>query len=416
MRVLLHDYSGHPFQVQLSRELANRGHHVLHVFSASVLTPRGAVLPREGDSPLLRIQGLSLGEQMSKYNFLKRRRQERRYASLLAALVRHEKPDLVVSANTPTEVQSRLFRECRRRGIAKVSWVQDIYGVAAYKILRKKLPIIGASIGHYYMWLDRRCARSSDALVLITDDFRDQMRAWGVVDEKITPIPNWAPISELPMRPRCNAWAKAHGLEKRLCFMYSGTLAMKHDPGMLLGLAEHFRNRPEFVLAVISEGRGVAWLEEQAKQAGLTNVRVFPFQPFEQMPDVLGTADVLLAILEPDAGTFSVPSKVLTYFCAGKSLLLSVPAENLAARTVLSAGAGRVVLPGDLEGFCTAAQELADNPALRLRFGERGREYAETYFDIDRIADKFEGVLRGALNRRAEVVDDAELAIAGDVM
>jgi len=30
MRLLIHDYAGHPFQVQLSRELARRGHSVTH--------------------------------------------------------------------------------------------------------------------------------------------------------------------------------------------------------------------------------------------------------------------------------------------------------------------------------------------------------------------------------------------------
>ncbi len=30
MRILVHDYSGHPFQAQLSRELARRGHDVVH--------------------------------------------------------------------------------------------------------------------------------------------------------------------------------------------------------------------------------------------------------------------------------------------------------------------------------------------------------------------------------------------------
>jgi len=30
MRIGIHDFSGHPFQVQLSRELASRGHEVVH--------------------------------------------------------------------------------------------------------------------------------------------------------------------------------------------------------------------------------------------------------------------------------------------------------------------------------------------------------------------------------------------------
>ena len=42
MRILVHDFSGHPFQMQLSRELARRGHDVLHVDCASYSRPEKA--------------------------------------------------------------------------------------------------------------------------------------------------------------------------------------------------------------------------------------------------------------------------------------------------------------------------------------------------------------------------------------
>ena len=35
MKIIVHDYAGHPFQVQLSRRLASRGHEVLHLYCAS---------------------------------------------------------------------------------------------------------------------------------------------------------------------------------------------------------------------------------------------------------------------------------------------------------------------------------------------------------------------------------------------
>ena len=34
MHIQVHDFSGHPFQAELSRELATRGHSVDHVYSA----------------------------------------------------------------------------------------------------------------------------------------------------------------------------------------------------------------------------------------------------------------------------------------------------------------------------------------------------------------------------------------------
>jgi putative colanic acid biosynthesis glycosyltransferase WcaI len=108
---------------------------------------------------------------------------------------------------------------------------------------------------------------------------------------------------------------------------------------------------------------------------------------------VLGSADVLTAILEPDAGVFSVPSKVLTYLCARRPLLLAVPAENLAAKIVDQNKAGLVVDPKDVQSFLKSADRLRREERQREIFANNARAYAESHFEIQAIADKFENFL-----------------------
>ena len=55
-----------------------------------------------------------------------------------------------------------------------------MYGVAAYRILKKKLPGLGHLIGRYFMSLDRRSARLSDHVVVITEDFEPAFERMGV--------------------------------------------------------------------------------------------------------------------------------------------------------------------------------------------------------------------------------------------
>ena len=57
MRIIVHDYVGHPFQVQLSRELARRGHEVLHLYCSSFVTPRGELTRRDDDPPGFNCRG-----------------------------------------------------------------------------------------------------------------------------------------------------------------------------------------------------------------------------------------------------------------------------------------------------------------------------------------------------------------------
>lgn len=394
MKIIVHDYAGHPFQVQLSRELAARGHDVLHLYCGSTHTPQAELRRREND-PAFEIRGISLSQRIPKTSFVRRLQLEMQYGPALVAECAAFNPEVVVSANTPSIPQVRLARWCAKNNVRLVSWIQDIYGLAAYRLLARKLPIVGHLAGRYFISLDKTSARLSDAIIVIADDFAEVLAKWGIGRGRIHTIHNWAPLEDMPLRPRDNAWSRRHEMVHGVRFIYSGTLAMKHNPALLLELARMLDRNSSGELIVVSEGAGVEWLAEQAAREEIGSLRCLGFQPFEVLPDVLGSADVLVAILEADAGVFSVPSKVLSYLCAGRPVLLAVPKENLAAKIVVECGAGPVVEPTDIRGFCAAAQTLIDSPKLREQYGRAARHYAETHFDIGRIGDQFEAILRG---------------------
>jgi len=394
MRILVHDYAGHPFQVQLSRALARRGHEVRHAYCASLPnTAHGALTRNDEDPAGFSVAGIRLKQPLDKYSYVRRWRQENEYGGLIAREVSRFRPEVVLSANTPLDAQHTLLAACPSQHIRFVFWLQDLLGVATHRVLRKKIPVIGEMIGRRYLGRERNLLRHSDAVVMITEDFRPILHEARVPDERLHVIENWAPLEEMPVRLRDNEWARDHGLADVRCLLYSGNLGMKHNPDLLLRLALKFKGQPDVRIVVVSEGLGADWLRE--RQGAFENLLVLGFQPFELLPDVLATADVLVALLEPDAGVFSVPSKVLSYFCAARPVLLAVPPENLAARITTRHGAGMVVPPDDPEAFVSAAGTLLADHALRESMGCNARAYSERAFDIDRITDDFEEILRG---------------------
>ncbi len=407
MRILVHDYSGHPFQVQLSRWLASpeaagpeaagpegRPHQVLHLYSSAIASPRGRLQPAPDDPPGFAVEPIDLPAPIDKYNPLRRARQERAYGRRLARRIAAFAPDVVLSGNCSPAIQRAAQRAARAAGGARfVYWVQDLYAEAAAPLARAKLgPLAGPALA----WLTRYEARSiarADAVVAITEDFRPLLTARGVPTEKIVEIRNWAPLDEVTPRPRANAWSSAQGLGERFVFLYAGTLGLKHNPALLAELAAAFADRPEVRVVVVSEGKGRAWLEQAKAERGLDNLLLRDFQPYARLPEVLASADVLLAILEPFAGVLSVPSKVLTSLCTARPLLAAMPPENLAARTLREAGAGLVTAPDDMAGFLAGAERLYADADLRARCAAAGRAYAERGFDIAAIGRRFLAVL-----------------------
>lgn len=391
-RIVVHDYSGHPFQVQLSRELARRGHEVLHLFFRGFQTPKGALVRRPDDPPGFQVEGLDIGEPFQKYSFVKRQRQEVKYGRKTLARLEAFGPEIVVCSNLPLDPLDMVRGWCRQHGVHLTVWLQDIYSIAMAKILPRKLPVLGHAVGRWFTHLERRVLRQADDVVCITEDFLPILADWGVARGRCTVIENWAPLDEIVPMGHDTAWAHEQGLAGRTLVLYSGTLGLKHDPGGIAALAEACRARPDVRVVVVSEGVGADWLQRTKAERGLDNLVLLPFQPYARFSEVLASAAVVLAVIEPDAGIFSVPSKVLSYLCAGRPILLAVPAENLAARTVAGAEAGLLVQPGDTQGLIAAATRLLDEPGLRERLGRNARAYAERTFAIDAIADRFESL------------------------
>ena len=392
LRILVHDYAGHPFQADLSRTLAGRGHEVIHAFFADDIGPKGALTRAQQDPETLTFEGVSLSTRYSKSNFVRRRSGDLAYGAAIARLIERAEPDLVLSGNTPTEAQERVRRAAARAGAAFVYWCQDFYSIAASRILQRRLPGPGHAIAAWYRHLERRQMRTADHVVHITDAFRPQTRRWGVCNARVSVIPNWGPIGDIPVGDRDTAWAREQALTDRARVMYTGTLALKHDPALLTAVAGHV----EADMIVIASGAGA----DQLCEAAPAGMRCLPLQPFERFAEVLASADVLVAVIEREAGEYSVPSKVLSYLCAGRPIVLSAPADNLAARVITQAGAGVVVEPGDRAGFADAVQGFVQDRDAAEAAGAAGRAYAERTFDIETVADRFETVFRQALAAR----------------
>ena len=144
---------------------------------------------------------------------------------------------------------------------------------------------------------------------------------------------------------------------------------------------------------MVSEGRGRAFLAEERRRLRLKNLVLLDYQPYAALPDILASADVLVAVLEPDASRYSVPSKVLTYLCAARPILGIMPAENQAAATLRSSGAGISVDPANSQQAIAALMSLLADPETRTRMGAAGRQYAEATFNVSEIGSRFELVL-----------------------
>jgi len=400
MRIVVHDYAGHVGQIEVSRELARRGHEVLHLYAAGLETPRGDLTRNASDPAGFDVQPIHFGGVFQKHNYFKRQLQELGYGAPLVRAVLAFAPDAVLSANTPLFPQARLQWACRRAGLGFIFWMTDMYGLAVHEVLSRKLGLAGDMIGRFYKWLERALLRSADGVIVIAERFQEILSGWRLGRNDIVVIPVCAPFKAIGVGDKDNEWSRAQGVSQTLNVLYSGTLGHKHNPDLLVAVAEALRSRSDARVLVISEGPGADYVRARQVEKALPNLSVLPFQPFDQLSNVFASMDVLLAVLEEDAGNFSIPSKVLSHLCAGRAQVLAVSNENAVAQLMSASGAGLAVPPQDEAGFVDKVVGLLDDPAARQRMGADGRAYAERTYDVRRLGDDYVALIEKVVDQR----------------
>lgn len=391
MRVLVHDFSGHPFQVELSRELARRGHQVTHSYCPAWVSGKGRLEAEPGDT--LVIEPVGPSEPIEKDQFLKRVLVEVGLGWELLRQVRRTRAQVAMLSNAqiPTLVIFALGMLVLRK--PWVLWHQDVYAVAVKAFAGDKLGRGFRVIAGLFTIAERWVSRRAAAVVVIADSFVAVHQEWGTA-EKTTVIPNWAPLDEIVPVPRANAWSAEQGLSDVQTLLYSGTLGLKHNPTLLVGLAAAVRDAGTPVqLVVVNTGPAEAVLRDEAERLDVP-LMLLPFQPYERLPEVLGSGDILVVLLEQDAGAFSVPSKTLSYLCAGRPVLGFMPSENLASQLVSDVDG--CVLPPHADSLPAAAgwvQRVLSDSEEQSRLGKQSRALAEREFALDGCATRFEEIL-----------------------
>ena len=406
MRILVHDYSGHPFQVELSRELARRGHLVTHSYCEAYVSGKGHLSAEPGET--LRFDSIGCGRQVAKGTFVRRLLQELWIGVQLVRHVRRERPDAALISNVPVPTLAVFALVMWVLRTPWTLWHQDVQAVAVRSFAGTQLSRAYRVVAWGIEVAERWCARRARHVVVIADSFVPVHEAWGTAD-KVTVIPNWAPLDEIVPVERKNDWAVEHRLDDTRTILYSGTLGLKHNPALLVRLTREVIDSGQPArLVVVNTGPAEGLLRAEAARLDVP-LTLLPFQPYERLSEVLGSGDVLVVLLEQDAGAFSVPSKTLSYLCAGRPVLGLMPAENLAAGLVAEVG-GCVLPPADgsLPAAASWVTAVMDDHEYQTSLGLAARGLAEREFALERCAGRFERILTSCVPLRephAAIVD-----------
>jgi len=135
------------------------------------------------------------------------------------------------------------------------------------------------------------------------------------------------------------------------------------------------------------DGKERANLEAEAERLGLKNISFAGTCPKKEMPMVIASADVCLAILQniPMFRT-TYPNKVFDYMAAGRPTVLVI--DGVVREVIESSRGGVFVQPGNDELLAKTILELSRDPGRVKQMGENARAYLVKNLDRrDKLAE-----------------------------
>jgi glycosyltransferase involved in cell wall biosynthesis len=393
MSLALIDYGCHSFSYRLASTLWKRGLPISYVANGSLESPNLSSLSSWArNSPEL-VRTISCQNPYGKISLRGRMKGEFEWGSRCVAALEEMRPTAIVVNCVPLTPVTAIHRWALKRKVPFVYWFQDIQSRAIHDLLGRKLGLPGRTLGAFAHLWEQNILEHSDMVITIAPGHEKELPLPIRRSGRHALLENWANVEEFPQFPVANDWSRRNGLDKTTNIMYSGTLGLKHDLDSFIALAKRFQSRPDVRIVIVSSDQAAQKVRLKAESLGLSNLIVLPFQPYSEVPQVLASASVLIAPLEISAGSFCVPSKILSYLCAGRPTVIAINHTNAAAQTIRNAGAGFVVPPGDPQAFIAAVETFLDDHALRISTGASARSYAESTFGIDNIMHRFVSII-----------------------
>ena len=241
----------------------------------------------------------------------------------------------------------------------------------------------GGLQGRCYLWLERWLSRLTTSVVCVAVAVRELgLTARACEPGQTVVIHNAVDVTSFPgLRPRSDP----------PLVISVGRFAFPKDFDTLVRALASIR--PDFRAVLVGDGPELFQVRAALRRHGLLP-RVELLGARRDVHDLLASADVF--VLSSRSEGF--PVSILEAMAAG----LPVVASDVGgvAEAVVEGETGLLVPAGDAAALARALERLLEDPALRSRLGEPGRERAGRFFDVETFRLAHLGLYRRELERR----------------
>jgi colanic acid biosynthesis glycosyl transferase WcaI len=313
---------------------------------------------------------------------------------LLAA--RWGDPDVVVLVSPAlfSTALAMLRARLSRRRPTVIVWVQDLYSLGV-----AETGAGGGGVAGAMSWVESATLNAASGVIVIHSRFaRYVTEVLGVKADRVEVVRNWAHLGTLPkMDVAAERVRLGWGIDETIV-LHAGNMGAKQGLENVVKAARVADER-QLPLRFVLLGDGNQ--RKMLLEAGNGVERLDFLDPLDDQgfQAALAAADILLVNEKPGVSEMSVPSKLTSYFNAGKPVLAATDPLGVTAAEVVASGGGVIVSSGDPSALVDAAENLRRDPVRRQALGASGLRYRRDLLEESAAIDRYLSWMRKIATR-----------------
>ena len=287
--------------------------------------------------------------------------------------LREKNIDCIFVISTPP-IQGALAAFIKNR--KKCKFVYNLQDIFPDTLVGAGLAKKGGILWNIGRMIENYTYRNADKIIVISQDFKRNIMAKGVPEEKIEIVYNWVDQNAIhPVDDNDNPLFDEFGISKdKFRVVYAGNLGNAQNLDIIIQAAEKLKENEDIEYLIFGKGGLEDDLRKEIVSKCLKNVILLPLQPYERVSYVYGLGNVCLVSCKAGFGGSALPSKTWSILSAGRPVIASFDEGEL--KDTLEANQMGVYSQAEnVDEFVSSLKELMQNPHKCKEMGERGRKY-----------------------------------------
>ncbi len=234
--------------------------------------------------------------------------------------------------------------------------------------------------------IEKRLLNSADLTSTISKSMFNKLRLKTKEGKSRTLLPNWVDVNNIyPEKYNTHTYLKSNKFK----ILYAGNIGEKQDWNFFLNFSRSLEGNENIEIVVVGDGSKKNWLLDQIKEQNVLNVKHFLPVPYEELSDLLCSADLHILFQKENVKDTVMPSKILAMMASERPSLITGNEDSEVASIIREAKAGRYLQSKETNEVKDYINNLVSKKRESVEYGKSAREYVSDNFSKQNILNKF---------------------------